>query len=103
MLKGFFFIFNIFSKINSKCNTVAFLFSNLTLLAAPKSVAWPKHVAAPHASTRHDLPRGTTISTWKSSAAPLPLAWQHCSTAPARLAWQGATLEKLYFFSYDLG
>ena len=78
MLKGFFFIFNIFSKINSKCNTVAFLFSNLTLLAAPKSVAWPKHVAAPHASTRHDLPCRTAFFTWKS----LP---RHCR-------WRGVTI-----------
>jgi hypothetical protein len=52
--------FNLFLKINSKSNSVAFLFSNLTCLAMPK------HAIAPHASARHDLPRRTTISMQKS-------------------------------------
>jgi hypothetical protein len=30
--------------------------------------------------------------------APLPLAWQHYRAAPTRLARQGTTLKKLYFF-----
>jgi hypothetical protein len=36
-------------------------------------------------------------------AAPLPLARQHYSATPTRMAQQGVILEKNYIFLYDLG
>ena len=80
--------FNFF-KTNFKSNTVAFLFSNLTCLAVPKSLVWPKHAVAPHASARHGLPQWTTIFTRKT--LPRHSHGRGNTVAPRQSDWHGKT------------
>jgi hypothetical protein len=94
--------FKPFLKTNSKFITGVFLFSNLNRLPTPKSVARPKHAAAPHASALQICHVGQRFSrgnpyhaTPAGAAALYPRANQ---TSTAR-----CNLRKIISFSYDLG
>jgi hypothetical protein len=95
--RGRFFFILTFFLTNFNSNTIVF-FSNLTFLAALKSVARPKHAIVPHVLARLNLPHRITIFTWKS----LPCHRRWCGSTIAHAIQAGAgrrNLRKIISFS----